>query len=84
MNFVFMLSLLFPSLQFERIESSEYVRVSFVVHNSRLFWTYPSDLLTNVLSLTSVTYLLCWIGLSPAFVRVLAQASPPCQIIFGK
>ena len=44
MNFVFMLSLLFPSLQFERIESSEYVRVSFVVYNFRLFLDIPVGL----------------------------------------
>ena len=44
MSFVSILSLLFSSFQFERIESSEYVRVSFVVHNFRLFLDIPAGL----------------------------------------
>ena len=44
MNFIFILSLLFPSLQFERIDSSEYIRVSFVVHNFRLYLDIPVGL----------------------------------------
>jgi hypothetical protein len=85
MNFIFFLSLLFPSLQFERIDSSEYVRVSFVILNSRVFLDVPETLAHERVELNEHNVSLVLDRLV-ACLRVCASPgiAPLVRLFFGK